>query len=88
MGLLQGQKVDESVMRAVKKELDMHAAKARGLEMGRKAAREAAKQAADDSKIKIAKLQEAIKASENARAMDAANHKSFKATILKGWQDH
>ncbi|KAI5923237.1 hypothetical protein F4810DRAFT_669469 [Camillea tinctor] len=76
MALLRDQPIDEPVLRAVRVALDRHAAKARGLERGRDAAREAIKRAEN----RIAEL-------ENARAHDADARKKMRIELMRLYRE-
>ncbi|KAI1490381.1 hypothetical protein F5X96DRAFT_669733 [Biscogniauxia mediterranea] len=79
MTLLRDQKLDEPVLRAVRAALDRHAAKARGLERGRDASREAVKRAED----RAAQLQRRVAELEEARALDAEVRKKTRIDLMK-----
>ncbi|KAI1640325.1 hypothetical protein F4809DRAFT_481558 [Biscogniauxia mediterranea] len=79
MALLRDQKLDEPVLRAVRAALDRHAAKARGLERGRDASREAVKRAED----RAAQLQRRVAELEEARALDAEARKKMRIDLMK-----
>ncbi|KAI0022243.1 hypothetical protein F4780DRAFT_777949 [Xylariomycetidae sp. FL0641] len=66
MGLLRGQKLDEGVLGDVRRVLDRHAARAKGLEKGRDASRDAVRKADE----RIAQLQRRVADLENERRLD------------------
>ncbi|KAI0125980.1 hypothetical protein BJ170DRAFT_633328 [Xylariales sp. AK1849] len=82
--LLKGQKVDEPVLRQVRYALEKHAAKAKGLERGRDASRQAVKKA----DVKIAQLQQRIADLENQRKLDAEARKKIKSGLMNLYTDH
>ncbi|KAI0013447.1 hypothetical protein F4779DRAFT_563657 [Xylariaceae sp. FL0662B] len=84
MALLKDQKVDEQVLHNIRVTLDKHAAKARGLERGRDASRDAAKKAEG----RIAELQQRITDLENQRKMDAEARKKMRTDLMKVYCDN
>ncbi|KAF7531167.1 hypothetical protein G7054_g9132 [Neopestalotiopsis clavispora] len=78
MDLLKGQKVDEATSRKVRGALQRYAAKAKGLERGRDASRQALK----NQEMKVAKLQERITNLENARKVDAEAKRKMKSELM------
>ncbi|KAI1499147.1 hypothetical protein F5X99DRAFT_292849 [Biscogniauxia marginata] len=83
MALLRGQKIDESVLRAVRGTLDRHAARARGLERGRDASREAVRKA----EARAARLQQRVAELENARTLDAEARRKMRTELMKIYRD-
>ncbi|ETS86650.1 hypothetical protein PFICI_00478 [Pestalotiopsis fici W106-1] len=79
MDLLKGQQIDELASRKVHSALQRYAAKARGLEKGRDASRQALR----NQEVKIAKLQERITNLENARMVDANARKEMKIKLME-----
>lgn len=78
MGLLQGQKIDEQILREVKNTLETYTAKVRGVEKGREASRQAAK----SKDGIIAQLQLRIANLENRRKLDLETRKKWKHGLL------
>lgn len=78
MDLLQGQKIDEATTRKVRSALQRYSAKAKGLEKGRDASRQALK----DKDVKIAKLQERVTNLEDGRRLEAEARKKWKGELM------
>ncbi|KAI0890009.1 uncharacterized protein GGS22DRAFT_7147 [Annulohypoxylon maeteangense] len=83
MSFLDGTQLDKDVERAVRAALDRHAARARGLEKGRDAAREAMKTA----KTQIAGLQAKIADLENQRKLDAEARQKTRTDLMRLYRD-
>ncbi|KAI1096271.1 hypothetical protein F5B19DRAFT_227471 [Rostrohypoxylon terebratum] len=78
MGLLTGVQLDKNTERAIRSALDRHAARSRGLEKGRDAAREAMK----TSKAQIAELRARITDLENQRRLDADARQKMRTELM------
>ncbi|KAI1208860.1 uncharacterized protein F4807DRAFT_429759 [Annulohypoxylon truncatum] len=83
MGLLDGARLDGDAERAVRAALDRHAARARGLEKGRDAAREAMKTA----KAQIAELQARVAHLENQKRLDAGARQKMRTDLMKLYRE-
>ncbi|XXG94608.1 hypothetical protein Hte_000865 [Hypoxylon texense] len=83
MSLLEGQKLDAGVLRSVRSALDRHAARAKGLERGRDASREAAKKAEG----RVAELQQRIADLENQRKLDADARQKMRTDLMKLYRE-
>lgn len=79
MALLRGRKLEEPVLRDVRAALDRHAAKARGLERGRDASRQAAKNA----EARIAELQARVADLESRQKTDAEARRKLRSGIME-----
>ncbi|KAI1459029.1 hypothetical protein F4805DRAFT_422382 [Annulohypoxylon moriforme] len=79
MSFLDGVKLDKDVALAVRAALDRHAAKARGLEKGRDASRDAMKTA----KAQIAELQAKVADLENQRRLDADARQKMRTDLMR-----
>ncbi|RYP90567.1 hypothetical protein DL770_003329 [Monosporascus sp. CRB-9-2] len=80
MSLLQTREgVDEAVLRDVRAALERHAARARGLERGRDAARRAAR----DTEARVAELERRVADLEDRRAADADARRRLRSGILE-----
>ncbi|RYO77804.1 hypothetical protein DL762_009042 [Monosporascus cannonballus] len=80
MSLLQARKgVDEAVLRDVQAALKRHAARTRGLERGRDAARRAAR----DAEARVAELQRRIADLEDRRAVDTDARRRLRSGMLE-----
>ncbi|KAI1082797.1 hypothetical protein F5B20DRAFT_530372 [Whalleya microplaca] len=84
MSLLKDQKIDEHVLRSVRTALDKHAAKAKGLERGRDASRDAVKKAEG----RIASLQQQVTDLENQRKMDVEARKKMRTDLMKVYREN
>ncbi|KAI1385097.1 uncharacterized protein F4822DRAFT_417290 [Hypoxylon trugodes] len=83
MSLLEGQILDAQVLRTVRGVLDKHAARARDLERGRDASREAVKKA----EAHVATLQERVAGLENSRRLDAEARQKTRSEIMKLYRE-
>ncbi|RYP02675.1 hypothetical protein DL764_005665 [Monosporascus ibericus] len=80
MSLLQTREgLDEAVLRDVRAALERHAAKARGLERGRDAARRAAR----DAEARVAELQRRVADLEDRRVFDADARRRLRSGMLE-----
>lgn len=79
MALLRGRKLEEPVLRDVRAALDRHAAKTRGLERGRDASRQAAKNA----EARIAELQARVADLESRQKTDAEARRKLRSGIME-----
>ncbi|KAI8720758.1 hypothetical protein NCS52_00521700 [Fusarium sp. LHS14.1] len=84
MGLLQGQKVDPSVLRTIKHTLTTAARRTKGIILGRDSARATLK-IRDE---KIASLQERITTLENRERMHRSQMTNIKANLMKMYDDN
>lgn len=78
MALLEGQGVEAPVLREVRHVLEKHVAVARGLQRGRDASREAAKEA----RARSAQLQQRVADLENRRKLDAEARMKIKGGLM------
>ncbi|KAI1415979.1 hypothetical protein F5Y13DRAFT_155802 [Hypoxylon sp. FL1857] len=83
MALLDGQNLDNHVLRNVRSTLEKHAAKARGLERGRDVSREAVKKA----EARVAELQQRIADLENQRKLDAEARVKLRSDLMKLYRE-
>ncbi|KAL7629385.1 hypothetical protein AAE478_000905 [Parahypoxylon ruwenzoriense] len=83
MSLLNGQKIDAQVLRSVRSALDRHATRAKGVERGRDASREAIKKAEG----RIAELQQQIADLENQKRLDAESRNKMRADLMKLYRE-
>lgn len=83
MALLDGQKLDSQVLRSVRSALEKHAARAKGLERGRDASREAVKKA----EARVAELQQRIADLENQRKLDAEARIKMRSELMKLYRE-
>ncbi|OTA53626.1 hypothetical protein K449DRAFT_209039 [Hypoxylon sp. EC38] len=83
MALLEGQKLDSQVLRSVRSALERHAAKAKGLERGRDASREAVKK----SEARVAELQQRVADLENQRKLDAEARVKMRSELMKLYRE-
>ncbi|KAI1661370.1 hypothetical protein F4813DRAFT_226998 [Daldinia decipiens] len=83
MALLYDQNIDGAVRRKIRGVLDRHAARARGLERGRDASREAAKKA----EARIAELQARVADLENQRRLDGEARQKMRTDLMKLYRE-
>ncbi|KAI0383870.1 hypothetical protein F5Y04DRAFT_249884 [Hypomontagnella monticulosa] len=83
MSMLEGQKLDAAVLRNVRGVLERHAARAKGLERGRDASREAVKKA----EARAAELQGRVADLENARRLDAEARQKMRTDLMKLYRE-
>ncbi|KAI2629782.1 hypothetical protein GGR54DRAFT_586383 [Hypoxylon sp. NC1633] len=83
MALLEGQKIDDNARRSVRGALDKHAARAKGLERGRDAARDAIKKA----EARAASLQQRVADLENQRKLDAEARQKMRTDLMKLYRE-
>lgn len=83
MAMLEGQKLDAAVLRNVRGVLERHAARAKGLERGRDASREAVKKA----EARTAELQARVADLENARRLDAEARQKMRTELMKIYRE-
>ncbi|KAI0842037.1 hypothetical protein F5Y06DRAFT_166646 [Hypoxylon sp. FL0890] len=83
MALLDGQKLDNQVLRDIHNALEKHAAKAKGLERGRDASREAVKKA----EARVAELQQRVADLENQRRLDSEARVKMRSELMKLYRD-
>ncbi|KAI8965997.1 hypothetical protein F5Y11DRAFT_311065 [Daldinia sp. FL1419] len=79
MALLYDQNIDGAVRKKVRSVLDRHAARAKGLERGRDASREATKKA----EAKIAELQQRVADLENQTRLDSEARQKMRTDLMK-----
>ncbi|OTB06622.1 hypothetical protein M426DRAFT_318678 [Hypoxylon sp. CI-4A] len=79
MSLLEGQGLDETVLLRIRGTLDKHAARARGLEKGRDASRDAVKKA----DARVAELQGRVTHLENQRKLDSEARQKMRTDLMK-----
>ncbi|KAI1143558.1 hypothetical protein F5Y05DRAFT_157481 [Hypoxylon sp. FL0543] len=83
MALLEGQKLDNQILRNVRNVLEKHAAKAKGLERGRDASREAVKKA----EARVAALQQRVTDLENQRKLDSEARVKMRSELMKLYRE-
>ncbi|KAI0176238.1 hypothetical protein GGR52DRAFT_571205 [Hypoxylon sp. FL1284] len=83
MALLEGQAVDGAVLRDVRAALDRHAARARGLERGHDASRDAARKA----ETRVAELRQRVTDLENQRRLDADARQKMRTDLMKLYRE-
>ncbi|KAI1649778.1 uncharacterized protein F4817DRAFT_330085 [Daldinia loculata] len=83
MALLYDQNIDGAVRRKIRSSLDRHAARAKGLERGRDASREAAKKA----EAKVAELQQRVADLENQRRLDGEARQKMRTDLMKLYRE-
>ncbi|KAI1105263.1 hypothetical protein F4804DRAFT_144520 [Jackrogersella minutella] len=83
MALLDGQKIDDKVLRGVRGALDRHAAKAKGLERGRDASRDAIRKA----EARVAALQGRVADLENQKKLDSEARQKMRTDLMKLYRD-
>ncbi|KAI0135471.1 hypothetical protein F4814DRAFT_401292 [Daldinia grandis] len=83
MALLYDQNIDGAVRRKIRGTLDRHAARAKGLERGRDASREAAKKA----EAKVAELQQRVADLENQRRLDGEARQKMRTDLMKLYRE-
>lgn len=84
MDLLQSKSIDEDLQRSVRKLLAVAAKRAKGLDMGRERAREAAKRQAE----RVVSLQDRIAQMENKAKVREDQITSMKAKLRNLWQEN
>ncbi|KAF3056624.1 putative px domain-containing protein [Daldinia childiae] len=83
MALLYDQNIDGTVRRKIRSTLDRHAARAKGLERGRDASREAAKKA----EARVAELQQRVADLENQRRLDGEARQKMRTDLMKLYRE-
>ncbi|KAI0851373.1 hypothetical protein F5Y00DRAFT_8114 [Daldinia vernicosa] len=83
MALLYDQNIDGVVRRKIRSTLDRHAARAKGLERGRDASREAAKKA----EARVAELQQRVADLENQRRLDGEARQKMRTDLMKLYRE-
>ncbi|KAI1779940.1 hypothetical protein F4818DRAFT_159763 [Hypoxylon cercidicola] len=83
MPLLDGQNVDANALRSIRDVLDKYAARARGLERGRDASREATRKAEG----RIAELEQRVAYLENQKRLDADARQKMRTDLMKLYRE-
>ncbi|KAI1481647.1 hypothetical protein K445DRAFT_315151 [Daldinia sp. EC12] len=83
MALLYDQNIDGAVRKKIRGVLDRHAARAKGLERGRDASREAAKKA----EAKVAELQQRVADLENQRRLDSEARQKMRTDLMRLYRE-
>ncbi|KAG4216826.1 hypothetical protein PC116_g34693, partial [Phytophthora cactorum] len=83
MALLYDQNIDGVVRKKIRGILDRHAARAKGLERGRDASREAAKKA----EVKVAELQQRVADLENQRRLDSEARQKMRTDLMRLYRE-